>query len=317
MVVVKNSIRKSLKVTVGSMAGIALFFFLFIKGTNHVEYSILIALVVMAFYGFMSLVSILDRRDKIIIDEVGILLPGKFKEYFPWEEILFMSFYESFGLHELSIYSAKIKQKSFFFFPLDVDPKDFSEFLNKRLDEMHYRPESALEEQTEKDVAAALDSPESGIQSRKPQNSNEDLSVESLDESEDSDLLLAAAVDKAKDHVDDDNDKDNSILPLWFSEFPVINNALFGGFFTSVICFILLLVANFDNPGPRTTPLGTGLVYVGLSFFFGTVFWPIFFAWHDFKDESFYGRKPKDPGPLKRQKEKKPVVMQMKKRSRK
>ncbi len=315
MVVVKNSIVKNLKVAVGSSAVIGFFFFAFIKDTNHVEYAVLITLVITAIYGAISLIALIDRRKKIIIDDVGILLPGNLKEYLPWEEILSMHISERFGRYHLSIYSTKLKQQCFAFFPLDVDLKNFSEFLNKRIDDMRPRLESAFKEQTEKEFAASLDSQKSVIQSEKPQNNVEGFSA---DEAEDIDsMALATAIDKKEGTVDDDNDNDDSILPLWFTKFPVINKALFGGFFTSVICFILLLVAQLDNPGPRTMPMGTGLVFVVGSFFLGTVIWAIFDAWRDFRDEFFYGRKPRDPGPLKRQKEKKPVVMQMKKRSRK
>lgn len=335
MVVVKNSIGKNLKVAVGSSAVIGIFYFAFIKGTNHVEYAVLITLVITAIYGAMSLIAFIDRRDKIIIDDVGILLPGKLNEHLPWEDVFSARFYENLGRYQLIILSTKMKQQSFYFFPLDVDLKNFSEFLGKRIDDMRPRLVNAYEEQTEKEFKTLLDSPESASNLEAQQNNDKNLSAEKNvddvvnDGSVDSDSVVPSrrskfpVINKAlvrafiKRVVPSNGD---SIVPLRFSEYPVINKALIGGFLTSVICFILLLVARLDNPGPMTISMGTGLVYVVLSFFLGTVFWPIFDALLDFRDEFFYGRKPMDPGPLKlekEKKEKKPVVMQMKKRSRK
>lgn len=104
---------------------------------------------------------------------------------------------------------------------------------------------------------------------------------------------------------EDDEEDDTSFIPVKFSEFPVISDALGSGVITSAVCFIILVFAQIDNPGPMTISMGTGMVYVIVSFFLGVVGWPIFNALFDLKREFLHGKKKSRHSLSKRKKEKK------------
>lgn len=136
-------------------------------------------------------------------------------------------------------------------------------------------------------------------------------------EADDSDQLKESGQDRSFSEVSDEDDEedDGRLIPVRFSEFPVISDALASGVICSAVCFILMVFAQIDNPGPMTISMGTGMVYVIASFFLGVVGWPIFNALFDLKREVLYGHKPSRPKLTKKKKEKKPVERQMKKRS--
>ncbi len=138
-----------------------------------------------------------------------------------------------------------MQRQSYYFFPLDVDIKDLSEFLNKRIEEKNPCLNNSCDEPKKMEFDDSEPVSQKNIKDKK---------------------LPAGA---AEDDEEDEDEDENGIIPLRFSEFPVINDALIGGFLTSVVCFILLVVAQVDNPGPNTISMGTGMVYVICSFVLG------------------------------------------------